>query len=112
MICFTHNLKQSAAQGASAESTHKGVNQRSKDVTQTQQQRPELPTVTLTWHASTYKVQTPPTATSNAYRSQDSGRWFWFCCCFKKKKNFFFRLSYFLLCSFLFSLVLSFFLSI
>ena len=32
-------------------STHKGVNQRSKDVTQTQQQRPDLPTVALTWHA-------------------------------------------------------------
>ena len=32
------------------------VNQRSKDVTQTQEQRPESPTVTLTWHASKYKV--------------------------------------------------------
>ena len=31
-------------------STHKGVNQCSKDVTQTQQQRPESPTVTLTWY--------------------------------------------------------------
>ena len=39
------------------ESTHKGVNQRSKDVTQTQQQRAESPTVTLTWHASKYKVR-------------------------------------------------------
>ena len=28
----------------------------SKDVTQTQQQRPETPKVTLTWHASRYKV--------------------------------------------------------
>ena len=28
----------------------------SKDVTQTQQQRPELPVVTFTWHASKYKV--------------------------------------------------------
>ena len=27
----------------------------SKDVTQTQQQRPESPTVILTWHASKYK---------------------------------------------------------
>ena len=35
------------------ESTHKGVNQCSKDVTQTQQQRPEWPTVTFTWHACT-----------------------------------------------------------
>ena len=32
------------------------LNQRSKDVTQVQQQRPELPTVTLTWHACKYKV--------------------------------------------------------
>ena len=31
------------------ESAHMGVNQRSKDFTQ-QQQRPESPTVTLTWH--------------------------------------------------------------
>ena len=31
------------------ESTHRGVNQRSKYVTQVQQ-RPESPTVTLTWH--------------------------------------------------------------
>ena len=41
----------------SLKSTHKGVNQRSKYVTQIQQQRPELPTVTLTWHACEYKVQ-------------------------------------------------------
>ena len=38
------------------QSAHDGVNQRSKDVTQTQQQRPESPAVTLTWHASKYKV--------------------------------------------------------
>ena len=38
------------------ESTHKGVNQCSKYVTQVQQQRPESPTVTLTWHACKYKV--------------------------------------------------------
>ena len=37
------------------ESTHKGVNQCSKDVTQVQQQRPESPTVTLTWHACKHK---------------------------------------------------------
>ena len=36
------------------ESTHKGVNSRSK---QTQQQRHELPTVTLTWHACEYKAR-------------------------------------------------------
>ena len=34
-------------------STHKGVNQRSKYISQVQ---PELPTVTLTWHASKHKV--------------------------------------------------------
>ena len=33
------NLKQNKAQTAHAESTHKGVNQHSKDVTQNQQQR-------------------------------------------------------------------------
>ena len=38
-----------------ASSTHKGINQRSKDVTKTQQ-RPESPTVTLTWHASKCKM--------------------------------------------------------
>ena len=37
-------------------STHKGVNSRCKYVTQVQQQRPESPTVTLTWHACKYKV--------------------------------------------------------
>ena len=38
-------------------STKKGiVNQRWKDVAQTQQQRPESLTVTLTWHATKYKV--------------------------------------------------------
>ena len=50
------NLKQNQAQNARTETTLKEVNQRSKDVTQTQQQRPELPTVTLTWHASKHKV--------------------------------------------------------
>ena len=38
------------------EPTHKGVNKRSKVVTQIQQQRPELPTVTLTWHVCKHKV--------------------------------------------------------
>ena len=33
------------------EPTHRGVHYRSKDVTQTQHQRPVSPTVTLTWHA-------------------------------------------------------------
>jgi len=35
--------------------THKGVNWRWKYVAQVQQQRPKLPSVTLTWHASKYK---------------------------------------------------------
>ena len=50
------NLKQSEAQSARAESTHKGVNQHSKYVTQAQQQRPESPSVTLTWHPRPYKA--------------------------------------------------------
>ena len=33
-----------------------GVDHRSKDVTGTQQQRPESATVTFTWHWSKYKV--------------------------------------------------------
>ena len=37
-------------------STHSGVNLCSKYIPQVQQQRPELPTVTLTWHACKYKV--------------------------------------------------------
>ena len=39
-----------------AASTHKGANYRSKDVTQVQKQRPESPTVTLTWHACKCKA--------------------------------------------------------
>ena len=37
-------------------SKNKGVNWLSKYATQAQQQRPELPMVTLTWHACNYKV--------------------------------------------------------
>ena len=37
-------------------STLKGVNRRSKYVTQVQRQKPESPTVTLTWHECKYKV--------------------------------------------------------
>ena len=40
------DLKQNEAQSPCAESTSKGVNKRSKDVTQTQQQRPASPSVT------------------------------------------------------------------
>ena len=47
---------QNEAQSARAESTHKGANWRWKYVRQVQQQRPESPTVTLTWHACKYKV--------------------------------------------------------
>ena len=50
------NLKQNEAQSARAESTNKGVNLLSKYVTPVQQQRPESPTVTLSWHACKYKV--------------------------------------------------------
>ena len=50
-----YRLKQNEALSARAESTHKGVNLHPKDFTQTQQQRPESPTVTLTWHASKYQ---------------------------------------------------------
>ena len=41
-----------------AESTNKGVNQCLKDITQTQQQSSESPTVALNWHASKYNAQT------------------------------------------------------
>ena len=34
----------------------KGVNSLSNDITWTQQQRPKLPTVTLTWQVSNYRV--------------------------------------------------------
>ena len=40
----------------SLEPTHKGGNWHSKYVTQVQQQRPESPTVTLTWQACKHKV--------------------------------------------------------
>ena len=56
MNSVTTNLKQNEAQSARTESTNKGVNQRSKCVTRVQQQRPESPTITLTWHAWKYKV--------------------------------------------------------
>ena len=47
-LCVRYSLKQNESQSPRAESRRKGVNSRSKDVTQTQQQRPESPTVTLT----------------------------------------------------------------
>ena len=46
-------------------SANKGVNQHSKDIRRTQHQRPESPTVTLTWHASTYQVLNSTKCTSN-----------------------------------------------
>ena len=52
----SHNLEHNDARSANAQSAQKGVNQRPKAVTQTQQQRPESPTETLTWHASKFKV--------------------------------------------------------
>ena len=54
-VCY--NLKQNEAQSARTDSVHKGVNQRSKDVTQTQQERSESPVIALTWHANEYKVR-------------------------------------------------------
>ena len=51
-----HDLKQNEAHSARAQSTHKGVKQRSKDATQRQQQRPQSLTVTFTWHAGKYEV--------------------------------------------------------
>ena len=51
----TVNYKQIVKYPTTTKSTHKRVNQRSKDVTQVQQQRPESPRVTLTWHK--YKVR-------------------------------------------------------
>ena len=55
-LIWIKNLKQDEAQSARLESTHKGVNQSSKYVTQVQQQRPESPGVTLAWHACKNKV--------------------------------------------------------
>ena len=52
--------KQNWAQRASAESTNKGVNQCSKHITWTQQQRPASPTVALTWHTSKLITQDVP----------------------------------------------------
>ena len=49
--CTEHGLT-----GSNTQPLHKGVNLHSKVVTQVQQQRPEPPTVTLTWHACKYKV--------------------------------------------------------
>jgi len=54
--CSALNPEQSEAQSAWTESTRKRVNWPSKDITQTQQQRPESHTVILTWHANKYKI--------------------------------------------------------
>ena len=57
IICNgSQKQKRNEAQTACAEATNKGVNKRYKVVTQTQQQRGQPPTVTLTWHASICKV--------------------------------------------------------
>jgi len=52
---LNYNLKQNESQSARADS-NKGANLRTKDVTHTQQQRPEWLTGTVTWHACKYKV--------------------------------------------------------
>ena len=57
-VWLVANLKQNEAKSARAWSTHKGVNWRSKYVTQVQQQRPESPTLSLTWRACKYRVHT------------------------------------------------------
>ena len=54
-VLVVTNLKQNEAQSARAVSANKGVNLRSNYVTRVQQ-RPESPTVTLTWHTCKYKV--------------------------------------------------------
>ena len=81
LLCFI--LKQNEAR---AESTRKGVNQRSKHVTQTQRQRPESPMVTLTLDARKHKAQGNPlwslcTSCLHAFQVRvtvnDSG----LCCC-------------------------------
>ena len=46
-------------------STMKGVMQRSKDVTDTQQPRPASSTITLTWHACKDKVHNSARGTSS-----------------------------------------------
>ena len=53
---FSDEEKKKERERKKEDSTSKGLNQRSKDVTQVQQQRPKSPTVTLTWHACKYKV--------------------------------------------------------
>ena len=67
----------------SIETTHKGVNQRSKDVTQVQQQRPESATVTLTRYACKYKVD------------KLHQRYIPFCFFFFKKKSIYIKMDIF-----------------
>ena len=58
-VWFTFQFQKSETEWGpqwGAEPTRKAVNQHSKDVIQAHQQRPESPTVTLTWHACEYKV--------------------------------------------------------
>jgi len=55
--CMIHAILAMHQLPAFCQSTNKGVNERSKDVTQTQQHRPESPTATLT---SKYKVIKTP----------------------------------------------------
>ena len=74
-----HSLKQNKTQSACAESTCKGVNQHSKDVTQTKEQRPELPTVTLTWHASKLQENAPLVEFIHlVYLSEETNYCVWF----------------------------------
>ena len=50
-----------------AESIHEGVNWRSKDVTQGQQERLESPTVTLTCHVGTRYITAPEVRLNTRY---------------------------------------------
>ena len=57
-LYYYYYLKQNEAKPEPVHNQQtKGVNWRSKNVTRTQQEWRESPTVTLTWHASKYKVQ-------------------------------------------------------
>ena len=56
-VCPVRSLLIGRDKNVCAQSTNKGVNQRSKDVIQTQLQRPESSiVVALTWYASKYKI--------------------------------------------------------
>ena len=69
-VLIHFDANQNEAKSACAVSTDKGVNWRSKYVTQVQQQRPASPTVTLTCHACKYEVH----QLHQRYSKRTSGR--------------------------------------